>query len=185
MATELLGNQREFAPKADNSMNSLGNDVNQRDLAGIGVALAKDRNAEPMPETEFAGAFPRHEPKTILLVEDEAFLRQAIAEALESAGYRMLVANSGNAALETFKTRLSAVDLLLTDLVMPGISGHYLATEFEHLYPQACVLLMSGHSELAAGFRRPHENMKFLAKPFSVRTLLDTVRELLNLGGFD
>jgi CheY-like chemotaxis protein len=119
-------------------------------------------------------------PETILLVEDQAFVRKATAEVLESAGYRLVVAGNAAEALEACRTGSRPVDLLLTDVVMPGISGRDLAAEFASLCPHARVLLMSGHQQQLAVCEQSRLGGKCLAKPFSTRTLLDRVREALN-----
>ena len=118
-------------------------------------------------------------PETILLVEDEAFVRKATAEVLESAGYRLVIARTAAEALEACRRCLRPVDLLLTDIVMPGMSGRDLAAEFTSLCPRARVLLMSGDAELAA-CEGSRYGKKYLTKPFSVRVLLSRVREALN-----
>ena len=117
-------------------------------------------------------------PETILLVEDEEFVRKATAEVLESAGYRLVVAENAAEALEVGRTCLRPVDLLLTDVVMPGMSGRDLAAEFASVCPRARILLMSGHEHQLAG-------KKCLAKPFSIRSLLSRVREALDTNPFE
>src|SRR5580700_4654476 len=81
----------------------------------------------------FAKASEWSGPETILLVEDEAFVRAATAEVLESAGYRLVIAGSAAEALEAYRTCSLPVDLLLADIVMPGMNGRELATELERL----------------------------------------------------
>ena len=133
----------------------------------------------------FTGIRPALGPETILLVEDEAFVRQAAAEALESAGYRLLSAGSAAEALEAYRKCFRPVDLLLADVVMPGMSGRELAAQFEGLSPGTRILLMTGFAEqLAAGQPSPHAK-KWLAKPFSIHTLLRAVREALDTNPFD
>jgi CheY-like chemotaxis protein len=119
-------------------------------------------------------------PETILLVEDEEFVRKATAEVLESAGYRLVIANSAAEALEAHRRCVRPVDLLLADVVMPGMNGRELAAEFKNLCPHARVLLMSGHAEQIAGCERPPYPRECLAKPFSTRVLLKKVREVLD-----
>jgi two-component system cell cycle sensor histidine kinase/response regulator CckA len=143
-------------------------------------AFAMELAGEPMPGAAFAVALPSSGPKTILLVEDEAFVRKATAATLESAGYRLLATRSGAEALEAYRTCPHPVDLLLTDVVMPGMSGRHLAAEFERLCPHARILLMSGHAEQLCRSDRSIDDNKYLVKPFSVRTLLGRVRGLLD-----
>jgi two-component system cell cycle sensor histidine kinase/response regulator CckA len=140
-----------------------------------------EREIHNGPESmAFADAGWCRGPETILLVEDEAFVRKATAEALESAGYRLVIAGSAGEALEAYQQSFRPVDLLLTDVVMPGKSGSELATEFELLCPRARVLLMSGHEERLSGSALKREGRKCLAKPFSVGVLLARVREVLD-----
>jgi CheY-like chemotaxis protein len=77
------------------------------------------------------------------------------------------------------------VDLLLADLVMPGISGHELANELVALCPQLRVLLMSGYAEQLALCQLSSYGKKYLAKPFSVPVLLRRVRQVLDTDPFD
>jgi two-component system, cell cycle sensor histidine kinase and response regulator CckA len=117
--------------------------------------------------------------ETILLAEDEAFVRKATSEALESAGYRVVVAGSSVQAPEANRNCGEQVDLLLSDLVMPGISGHKLANEFLVLRPNVRVLFMSGYTEQLALCQVSY-GRKHLAKPFSIPVLLRRVREVLD-----
>ena len=131
------------------------------------------------------GTGPPLGPETILLVEDETFVRQAAAEALESAGYRMLIAGSAAEALEAYRKCFRPVDLLLADVVMPGMSGQELAAQFEGLSPGTRILLMSGYAEQMAACQPSPHARKWLAKPFSIHTLLRAVREALDTNPFD
>jgi two-component system cell cycle sensor histidine kinase/response regulator CckA len=118
--------------------------------------------------------------ETILLVEDEEFVRKVTSEVLESAGYRLVSARCAAEALEAQRTCSEPVDLLLADLVLPGKSGHQLAHEFAGLCPHARILLMSGYEEqLALGGLSAH-GRECLAKPFSTRSLLRRVRQALD-----
>ena len=117
---------------------------------------------------------------TILLVEDEKFVRQSMEEALRLSGYTVLAASNAVEALEICHDFSHPPDLLLADLVMPGMSGGELAGVFRALHPQAGVLLMSGYAEELA----PHTSAAgcgpHLRKPFSVETLIKAVSELLD-----
>lgn len=122
-------------------------------------------------------------PETILLVEDEAFVREVAAEILESAGYRLLVAPDATSALDLYRKQCGPVDLLLADIILPGMSGRELAREFEGLGPRRRVLLMSGHAEQLAG-EQSRQGEAHLAKPFTMPTLLRRVREILDTDPF-
>ncbi len=135
--------------------------------------------SETITGAAFAEAAEWAGPETILLVEDEAFVRTATAEVLESAGYRLMIAGSAAEALEAYRRCSWPVDLLLCDIVMPGMNGHELATELETFYPRARVLLMSGYSEQLAWCESSACGRQYLAKPFSIPMLLRRVREVL------
>ncbi len=123
--------------------------------------------------------------ETILLVEDDAFVRKATAEALESGGYRVLTAESSTPALRPHCTYSEPVDLLLADVVMPGTDGYELGRELKFLYPEVRVLLMSGYAEQLTSGELPPHRKEYLAKPFSIPTLLKRVREVLDGGRFN
>jgi len=78
-----------------------------------------------------------------------------------------------------------ATDLLLADVVLPGMSGRDLAAEFKSLCPRARILLMSGHAEQLVGSGLSRHGKNCLAKPFSTRTLLSRVREVLSTNPSD
>jgi two-component system, cell cycle sensor histidine kinase and response regulator CckA len=119
--------------------------------------------------------------ETILLVEDNPAVRRMAEEVLGSTGYVVLVAPSGADALRTAAVHDGRVDLLLTDVVMPGMKGPELAREFAIRYPRTRILYMSGYTEDAIGnhgFRR--RTMRVLQKPFTHDTLVQAVREALD-----
>jgi CheY-like chemotaxis protein len=118
--------------------------------------------------------------ETILLAEDAAAVRVAARQILERHGYTVIEAPSGTVALSTAK-RASRIDLLLTDVVMPEMSGSELAEQFLKLKPLAKVLFMSGYTDDAIvrhGVLRP--GTAYLQKPFSPDTLARKVREVLD-----
>lgn len=135
---------------------------------------------EAIPATAFIAADLRDRPEMILLVEDEAFVRKVTAEVLEAAGYRLVIAQSGAEALNACRQSARPFDLLLTDVILPGMNGRELADEFEGLCPHAGILLMSGYDGQLAGRQMPLYNTACLAKPFSVSELLGKVREALD-----
>ena len=117
--------------------------------------------------------------QTILLVEDESALRTLARSMLETAGYTILEAKDGREALELSRRYTGMIDLLLTDIVMPGISGIDLAEKLEQERPELRVLFISGYSGLTIGGRNPIEGRLHLAKPFSRQELNRKVREAL------
>lgn len=123
--------------------------------------------------------------ETILLVEDETFVRKATAEVLESAGYRVFLACNAAEALDRQSHGFESIDLLLADVVMPGLSGHELAVRFLALNPLVRILMISGYSEQLAFCEVAPHRREYLAKPFSVPTLLRRVREVLDQTSVD
>jgi CheY-like chemotaxis protein len=120
--------------------------------------------------------------ETILIVEDEASLRELFCLTLQQLGYRVFAECSGAKALRSWSSRLDQVDLLLTDLVMPdGISGWKLADAMQAEKPGLKAIYMSGHSADTNGLvTGAAKNLRFLAKPFSVQTLAEAVRACLD-----
>lgn len=128
-------------------------------------------------------ALESRQPETILLVEDEAFVREVTTEVLKSAGYRLLSASDATQALELFGKCRQPIDLLLADIILPGMSGRELARKFESLSPVSRVLLMSGHVEQLAEARFPGAEA-CLPKPFNMPALLRKVRQVLDADPF-
>jgi len=118
--------------------------------------------------------------ETILLVEDEESVRQLVRETLEAKGYRVLEAENGEAALHLTTHSSDVIDMLITDVVMPGISGRELAARLAASHPHTKVLYLSGYTEDAIvheGVLEP--GTAFLQKPFTLQTLARKVREAL------
>jgi CheY-like chemotaxis protein len=118
--------------------------------------------------------------ETILLVEDEDIVRRLIAQVLESHGYRVIEAASGAEALEAIARHEGHIDLLLTDVVMTGMSGRELAEKLMAMLPDLKVLYMSGYTDDAI-LRHGvfHKSTAFLGKPFSPGTLVRKLGEIL------
>ena len=123
----------------------------------------------------------RRTPATILLVEDEASLRDIARELLEASGYTVLAAANGAEALALAEDDATGpIQLLLTDVVMPGMSGPALALRIRERRPDVSVVFMSGYSQEAVakhGLLEP--DSRLLAKPFSLNTLVRSVEEAL------
>ena len=122
----------------------------------------------------------RANAEVVLLVEDEAQLRKLVAQVLRQSGYEVLVAEGPREALEMARERVGAINLLLTDVVMPNMSGPELAEQLCEARPQTRVLYMSGYAESGVadgGFLRPE--VQLLAKPFTFEQLLAHVRDVL------
>ena len=125
------------------------------------------------------GAAPARK-KTILVVEDETFVRQVASEILESAGYFVLQASNATDAMAAFQQLEGRIDVLLTDVVMPGKNGGELARELRATCPAVRTIFMSGYTDnavLRQGLQE--QNSFYLAKPFSMDRLTTKVREVL------
>lgn len=117
----------------------------------------------------------------MLVVDDEPFVLNTVAMALEFAGYRVMRASSAEEAIRMAAQQRGRIDLLLTDIRLPGASGPVLAGQFEILHPEARCLYMAGlpnHPDLPAYVR--HDRYALLAKPFTPKTLIEAVRNILH-----
>lgn len=117
---------------------------------------------------------------TILFVEDEGFVREVTTEVLRSAGYRILVAENAAQAARLYDQHRGHVNLLLTDVILPGETGPALAGRLQDTNPQLKTLFITGYVEQMGLCQSPRENI--LAKPFSTQSLLARVSQLLNDG---
>ncbi len=120
-----------------------------------------------------------HGTETILLVEDEAFVRKVTHQVLQSAGYGVLTAKNATEAIEQ-RERLPEVDLLLTDVVLPGRNGRALASDLRSRQPNLSVLFVTGYPLQLAEIEAEEPAEACLPKPFSAATLLRKVRQMLN-----
>jgi hypothetical protein len=137
------------------------------------------------PSPEEAPVMPRAErPRTrgehtILLAEDERALREVAERILVDAGYRVIAAADGMQALQAAEGHDGPIDLLLTDVVMPGLLGTELADQLRARRPQMGVLYMSGFSESILGASAPIDPRDLIDKPFTAPTLLLRVEAAL------
>jgi two-component system cell cycle sensor histidine kinase/response regulator CckA len=121
--------------------------------------------------------------ETVLLVEDDAAVRKFAAMSLRQYGYYVLEANNGPEGLYMLNTRGGKLDLLITDVVMPGMSGRQLAEAVEARFPDIKVLYMSGYTDDAIVKHGVLESeIQFLNKPFTHDGLVRKVREVLDAG---
>ncbi|MFA5110875.1 MAG: response regulator, partial [Desulfobaccales bacterium] len=131
--------------------------------------------AAPKPLSELKGS------ETILLVEDEAMLRRLISDALRMYGYRVLTAKNGQEAMLVHERRRKPIHLLLTDVVMPRMSGRELAEHLGPRDPDLKVLYMSGYTEPSqAGQEVAAGPTAIIQKPFTPAALVEMVRQTLD-----
>jgi len=167
-------------------MRQVGGFVAVESAAGQGTTfrLGFQRGAAPVRTTP-APASPRlsleRQGRTVLLVEDEAALRGALAHALAGAGFEVLQGDSAESALSAARAHAGAVDLLLTDMVMPGRSGAQLAEALRRERPALKVLYMTGFpgDPRVGTLLRGPEAALVIEKPFKQSMLVEQVRRLL------
>ncbi|WP_445466109.1 cell cycle histidine kinase CckA [Faunimonas sp. B44] len=158
-------------------------------------------DSKPGEGSVFRILLPRHQPKSdeeaarksasaapadltgnarILLVEDEEAVRAFASRALAARGYRVHEAASGSEALEVMRQLEQPVDLVISDVVMPGMDGPSLIAEVRKLQPKVKVIFVSGYAEDAFAKHLPEdESFQFLPKPFSLKELATAVKKSL------
>jgi len=136
-------------------------------------ATASTRSAQAPPP--FGADMPPLQG-SILLVEDETFVREVTAEILAAAGYNVLKARSAVEAVREFHQHKGEVALLLVDVVLPGKNGHDMAQELMKEEPKLKTVFISGYPQGATDIIR---NAGYLAKPFSLGSLMQKIRDVI------
>ncbi len=151
------------------------------------AARAADRARLAHRSAEEYGADGKNGPQdlsgagVILLVEDEDAVRLFGARALRNKGYTVLEADNGESALDVLNATRQPIDLIVSDVVMPGMDGHTFVQLVRQEMPDIRLILMSGYTEEV--FREEisrDPSIHFLAKPFSLKTLAGTVRDVMD-----
>jgi len=124
-------------------------------------------------------------PATILLVDDEAPLRDMMRATLEKCGYFVLDATSYDDAVRTYKKHRHAIQLLITDISLPGNNGYELAGQISQWQPNIKVIFTSGKAgmELCRFYYMPEGDPRLLKKPFGMSELVQRVAAALSSGG--
>ncbi len=139
-----------------------------------GNGAAKGTAAEPKPKADLTGQ------GTILLVEDEEGLRSLNARGLRSRGYTVIEASNGIEALEALEQKDGAIDLVVSDVVMPEMDGPTLLRAMRARNPDLKIIFVSGYAEDAfAKSLEENEKFDFLAKPFALSALVTKVKETM------
>jgi CheY-like chemotaxis protein len=119
--------------------------------------------------------------ETVLLAEDQGTVRRTVRKILETYGYQVLEARNGGSALLLYESYERPIDLLLTDVVMPEMSGRELANRLASQHPETKVLYMSGYTDdVIVHHGVLDEGMAFIQKPFAADVLARKVREVLD-----
>ena len=150
---------------------------------GTTITVLLPLTSEPVVRPRSAGYRPKHNARSlgrILVVEDEDSVRAIVMRTLQTEGYEVLGAREGGEALRELEEVGGAVNLVLTDIVMPGMGGRQLVAELSRKYRRIPIVWMSGHareSELQKGELSRDE--PFLQKPVSADTLLEIVAQVI------
>ena len=116
-----------------------------------------------------------------MLVEDEDAVRMFGARALRNKGYNVVEASSGEEALEILKTEAESIDVLVTDVVMPGLDGPTMIRQVRETNPEMKVIFISGYTEDSFRKRLDEDSgeIHFLPKPFTLQQLAGVVKEVM------
>jgi len=139
--------------------------------------------AERDAEREQTATRPRkaEAAATILVAEDEPAVRTLVTETLGQLGYTVLEATDGYEALGVIEPRKGEIDLLLTDVIMPLMNGHELATRLDSMRPGTKVLYMSGYTDEVLAFHGiAQPEIDFIQKPFTASELAEKVEMMLS-----
>ncbi|MEV8508076.1 ATP-binding protein [Actinoplanes sp. NPDC051475] len=162
-----------------------GGSVSLTSEPGLGttvtVLLPVSQGTEAEPESANEPADTGGHGETLLVVEDEAALRDVAGRILSGAGYRVLAADGGTEALRLAALHEGAIDLLVSDVVMPGMLGKELAERLSDVRPDTRVLYMSGYAQpVLASQGTLDPGVALLEKPFTAEDLLAAVRKRLD-----
>ena len=149
------------------------------------VFLKKGNNtAVEDDKKEAVSEKPAVRNKSIIVVEDEDSILTLISRVLEKSDYTVVTAENGNDAVDKIEKNQLVFDLLITDVVMPGMNGNELNSRVKELYPDIKTIFMSGYTaNIIADSGFLEEGINFLQKPFSVQQLKDKVAEVLEEPG--
>ncbi|RJR31095.1 MAG: response regulator [Candidatus Latescibacterota bacterium] len=156
-------------------------DVKSKRGAGTTFTIYLPRTGEARQEPPAPAGEPTPGVETVLVVEDEPAILKLAEKVLAQYGYKVLAAKAPDAALELVRDFSGRIDLLVTDVVMPGMNGRELRDEISRMKPGLKCLFMSGYTaDVIAHQGLVEEGVNFLQKPFSVASLAKRVREALD-----
>jgi len=152
---------------------------------GVGTAIRLY-----LPENTTVGASVQPPPRrseleggngeTLLIVDDDKTIRDLLDEVFQHAGYRTLLAEDGPSGLAILRTEVH-IDMLVTDVGLPGLNGRQLADAARVIRPALPVLFMTGYAEVAQSGDFLDDGMQMLTKPFALEAALTRVRSMLNV----
>jgi PAS domain S-box-containing protein len=133
---------------------------------------------EPQDQAQLGAEHQTHAGETVLVVEDETVVRSLVVEVLSELGYQVIEAHDGPSGLAILQSARQ-IDLLVTDIGLPGLNGRQVADAGRQLRPEIKVLFMTGYAEnaaLASGFLEP--GMEMITKPFTLESLAARVKQI-------
>jgi DNA-binding NtrC family response regulator len=134
--------------------------------------------ANDFPVNDFrVNDLPRR--RIILLVEDEPFVCEATCGILQHAGFEVLLAEDTQKAIRVYEGCHRRIDLVMTDMVLPGGTGKQLGHDLQQRSPDVVVLVTSGYFNPEYETEAPESHTYFLAKPYSMRTLMSKIEKIL------
>ncbi|MBT5457775.1 MAG: response regulator [Rhodospirillaceae bacterium] len=144
-------------------------------------ATESEEDAAPVEATPEPAASDLTGFGTVMLVEDEDAVRMFGARALRNKGYNVVEAASGEEALEILKTDAESIDVLITDVVMPGLDGPAMIRKVREIHPDMRVVFISGYTEDSFRKRLDEDSgeIHFLPKPFTLQQLAGVVKEVM------
>jgi signal transduction histidine kinase len=157
-------------------------DVGHGTTVKIYLPLYEGEVAEPIAAPDLSGLHRAKAGETVLVVEDEPVVRSLVMEVLRDLGYRALDAVDGPSGLKILEAK-ERIDLLVTDVGLPGLNGRQLADYARLLRPDLKVLFITGYAEqaaIASGFLAP--GMEMITKPFAIEDLASRIREIMQRG---
>jgi two-component system cell cycle sensor histidine kinase/response regulator CckA len=154
--------------------------VDSRPREGATFMIYLPRVFAPVSPAEFVSLPGARGHETILLVEDDEDVREVVRQGLEQRGYAVLTATTTSEALELSRKHRSSIDLLITDVVMPGHSGPELAGQIVRDNSRIKVLFISGYTNDMISLQLVSDGAQLLEKPFSVDLLTQKVQEILH-----
>lgn len=141
-------------------------------LPKLKAEILQEKPEEEMVPTEGIG--------TILIAEDEEFVRQYLDSTLSRAGYRLIFAGDGEVALKNYRKHLDTISLVISDMVMPKMNGRVLYEEIGKINPEVKMIFISGYSKddmNCTGI--PTGKVRFITKPFTKKTLFDAIHSMM------
>lgn len=151
-------------------------DVGTRFIVGFPAIVSETIEPATDDALDFRG------DQTILVVEDESFVRNVTTRMLEGRGFRTIVAKDGQEAVDIFKEQNADIDAVLLDLTMPVMGGEEAFAHIQRINPAVPVIVTSGYAESVAGdrFETGAQSIRFIQKPFTIQKLAEAIRDALN-----